>query len=228
MINVDDTILAQYAQSQTLVGLIEAINSAIDPATNIDDFYQKIWDIETAESYGLDVWGKIVVQRRVLTQAIPLPYFGFAEDSTANGFGDTQNADTGGYFWDGDSNTLNGSTTLPDDIYRFVILAKAMKNINDCTMPGMNKSLALLFNDTRAFVFDTGGMTMRLDVERPITAVELALIRNEDILPRPAGVWISNIVESEPNFFGFLEDPFALGFGDDTDASAGGFFARQV
>ncbi|EGI1420308.1 DUF2612 domain-containing protein, partial [Salmonella enterica] len=66
MQNVAATVLAQYAASPRLNALINSFNAALSPDSFINDFYDLIWNIDTAEKYGLDVWGKIVgVSRRL-------------------------------------------------------------------------------------------------------------------------------------------------------------------
>ena len=64
MIDVKKTIISQYAHSPVLLGLIERLNQCICPADKIEEFRRLVWDIETAEGYGLDVWGKIVGMER--------------------------------------------------------------------------------------------------------------------------------------------------------------------
>lgn len=50
-----------------MVELINDMNGYIDPAANIQAFYDEVWNIATAQGYGLDVWGRIVDVKRVLT-----------------------------------------------------------------------------------------------------------------------------------------------------------------
>jgi len=60
MQDINDTLLSQYANSPTITGLINAFNQWIDPAANLDAFYEIVWNVDTAEGFGLDIWGKIV------------------------------------------------------------------------------------------------------------------------------------------------------------------------
>jgi len=83
------TILSQYADSDRITGLIETFFGATDQTANFDAFYDKIWNLDTAESYGLDVWGRIVGVNRVL-QVANTQYFGFAEAGDALPFGDAR------------------------------------------------------------------------------------------------------------------------------------------
>lgn len=75
MINASDTILTQYADSPKLKSIIYSFNQAVGIVDFIDDFYEMVWNIETAGTYGLDVWGKIVVVSRQLTVSENQIYF---------------------------------------------------------------------------------------------------------------------------------------------------------
>lgn len=79
MQNVAATVLAQYAASPRLNALINSFNAALSPDSFINDFYDLIWNIDTAEKYGLDVWGKIVGVSRRLTVKDDFNYLGFSE-----------------------------------------------------------------------------------------------------------------------------------------------------
>lgn len=83
------TILSQYADSDRITGLIETFFGAVDQTENFDAFYDKIWNLDTAEGYGLDCWGRIVGINRVL-QVANDQYFGFAEAGDALPFGDAR------------------------------------------------------------------------------------------------------------------------------------------
>lgn len=68
MDNVEQTIASQYATSPIITSLIESMNAAIDPSGDIENFYIWVWDVATAQGFGLDVWGRIVgVSRTLLT-----------------------------------------------------------------------------------------------------------------------------------------------------------------
>ncbi len=71
-----DTILSQYANSPTITQMLANIQQYLDPTGNIDDFYDDVWNIQTAQGYGLDVWGRIVGVNRIL-QVSNTAYFGF-------------------------------------------------------------------------------------------------------------------------------------------------------
>ena len=79
MINWQGTVISQYNQSPTMQTLLYAINQWLDPTKNLDDFYNFIWNVDTAKGYGLDVWGRIVAIDRVLNVQPQVPFWGFAE-----------------------------------------------------------------------------------------------------------------------------------------------------
>ncbi|WP_152882578.1 DUF2612 domain-containing protein, partial [Burkholderia multivorans] len=54
MLNVEQTILSQYGNSATITQLIQNFNQYIDPRADIDAFYNAVWNIDTAQGFGLD------------------------------------------------------------------------------------------------------------------------------------------------------------------------------
>ena len=61
-------------------------------------------------------------------------------------------------------------------------------------------------------VQDLGNMAMRINIGRPLSAVEKALVRRLDIIPRPAGVLIEGFgtFDTENGWLGF-EDQIEYG-----------------
>ena len=66
MINVSQTVISQYGNSPTLLAMIDSMNAAIDPSVDIDNFYAYVWDVATAQGFGLDIWGRIVGVSRTI------------------------------------------------------------------------------------------------------------------------------------------------------------------
>ncbi|WP_404851563.1 DUF2612 domain-containing protein [Enterobacter asburiae] len=159
MINVADTILTQYADSPKLKSLIYSFNEAVGIEGFLDDFYDVIWNIETADTYGLDVWGKIVVVSRQLTVTENRIYFGFNEASSDPVLVDDPQPFNQAPFYSGE--LLTSTVTLTNDVYRKLIMMKAAANISDCTIPNLNKLLNFMFGDKgRCYVRNDGEMVM--------------------------------------------------------------------
>ena len=66
MNNVLQTVASQYGDSPTILALIESFNAAVDPSEDIDNFYVWVWDVATAQGFGLDIWGRIVGVTRTI------------------------------------------------------------------------------------------------------------------------------------------------------------------
>lgn len=181
MINTTETILAQYANSPKLLALIDKFNSAIDPSTLIDDFYNKVWNINTAEGWGLDVWGRIVgVARVVYLPNLSTNFFGFHEAGSWKSWGFAP-------FWSGDQTGLSKKYVLLDSEYRVLIKAKAAKNISDCSTKSINKILQSLFGSS-CYSVDNRDMTMTLVFPTALSTIQLSILLQSDVIPRPIGV----------------------------------------
>ncbi|MBB0026836.1 DUF2612 domain-containing protein [Ralstonia pickettii] len=201
MFNVEQTILSQYANSPTLVQLIKNMDDYIDPSADIDAFYNLIWNVDTAVGKGLDIWGKIVGLENGRKLTIPTTEinFGFSEAGTAS----AQPFDQG-VFYSGTPGTQ--TYVLQDAPFKTLILAKAMANITDCSIPSINQLLQNLFAGRgRCYVNDLGNMQVRYTFEFYLEPWEMAVVQQSGVLPRPTGVLASVAQVPVPNIFGFAE-----------------------
>ncbi|KHS42980.1 hypothetical protein RN38_18490 [Hafnia paralvei] len=193
MINVADTILTQYADSPKLKSMIYSFNEAVGIDGFIDDFYDMIWNIETCGTYGLDVWGKIVVVSRLLTVTENKIYFGFGEAKSQVPLIDDPQPFNQAPFYNG--NQLTSTVSLSNDVYRKLIMMKAAANISDCTISNMNKLLMFMFGERgRCYVRNDGEMVMSYVFEFSLSTAELAIVQSSGALPSPVGVTV-NIVQ---------------------------------
>lgn len=205
------TVLSQYANSPILTQLVVNMAGYLDQTANFDAFYDLIWNVDTAQGHGLDIWGRIVNVSRTL-QVPAGEYFGFAEAS-----GDGINAFGAAPFYVGAPLTQNYN--LSDSAYRLLIIAKALLNITDCSIPAINQILLNLFPnrgncyvadgypfqglwfgfseqiDTQPFgqaPFFSGeslpNMSITYVFEFALTAVELAIVSQSGAIPKPTGV----------------------------------------
>jgi hypothetical protein len=199
------TILAEYQNSPVLTAIIDYINQWIDPFTDLDNFYNAVFDVLTAQGFGLDIWGRIVDVGRNLTIVTTISHLGFNEA------GDAQTFNSAPF------NTPTHTTqtyALSDDAYRTLILVKALANITDCTAPSLNRLLQILYPGQRAYVVDVGGMAIRYVFEFTLSTVDFALLTQSGALPRPAGVLATVMTYAPASTFGFQEaagQPFGQG-----------------
>ncbi len=204
------TVISQYANSDILTQLITNMEQYVDQTKNLDAFYQYIWNVDTAEGLGLDIWGRIVAINRTVQIETDEKYLGF-KDALPSSVP----------FGSGTFVPTQGATTnyvLPDAPYRTLILAKALANITDGSIKSINQILINLFpgrgncyviepnafNNWYGFhgsevslppgdVPPTAGvspptMTMTYLFEFPVTLVEKSIIQTSGVLPKPTGV----------------------------------------
>ena len=230
MIDVEQTIISQYGNSATITQLVRNMNEYLDPRADIDAFFDFVWNVDTAQGFGLDIWGRIVNISRLLTVPTSPEYFGFGE--AVPGVFPFNEAP----FYDG---TPPASQTykLADDVYRKLILIKALANISRPTAPAINQILQNMFTGprtypvlsytpldmfvldqghldytvgstvsdvNRCYVNDLGGMQLRYTFEFNLYPWELAILTGSGALPRPAGVSII-LFQSALPLFGFSE-----------------------
>lgn len=219
MQNVQRTIIAEFSNSPTITAIIQSMNDALDTSPLFTQFYNFVWNVDTAVGFGLDIWGRIVglPNGRLLQLGANNQIFGYENDDIPPDWAPFNQ----GTFFTG----ANASTTfiLADDAFRTLILAKALANITATNSKDLNKLLRNLFpNRGRAYVIDrgksntaVGGMTMSFVFEFAITAVEYAILTQSGVLPHPAGVGF-NVIVIQPGQFNFREEglqatPFGAG-----------------
>lgn len=195
MINWDETLLSQYVDSPTLTGILNSFNDAVDPSADIANFYSNIWNVQTAVGNGLDIWGIIVGVSRNLE--IPAsPYLGFEEAYTAPTAATGPQPFNQAPFWQGTTATTTFS--LADPQYRRLILVKAAANISNLSIKSINALLQAQFSTSdginpfgSAYVIDLGAMEFEYHLTFVPSAVQIAIINNSGVFPRPAGVSVS-------------------------------------
>ncbi len=178
------TIISQYANSPRLTQIIESFNAAADETQNLDNFYDMIWNVLTAQGYGLDVWGRIVGVLRTLKIPGSASYVGFDEAS-----GSWTGWNQGAWYSGGG---ISENVVLTDVQYRPIILAKAAANITDGSIPSLNAILMNLFRGRGdAYAADGLDMSLTYTFAFPLTPLELAVVEIAGVLPNPCGVVIN-------------------------------------
>lgn len=239
--------MKQYAASPTIQQII-ADRKDYFQTTWTDEFYSKVWNVDTAQGFGLDIWGRIVVIGRSVRIDTIDRTFGYYEAWSGtsgvspvpgpvviNGLAFVIPSGSGSPgtdsritpfdeapFYDGVQATE--VVVLSDEAYRKLVLAKALANISDCSMPGLNYALRNLFDgsaERRCYATTNNKMDLSYVFEFALTPIEKTLAVSAGVIPRPAGVklTITQVIPGET--FGFAEagtwQPFDQGvfFGDD-------------
>ena len=181
-------IISQYKNSPTMDAMILAFNAAMDQTENISNLYDFIWNVLTAQGYGLDVWGRIVGISRTIAIPGSIQYLGFDEAGVGNwtGFGQ-------GILYSGGGTTTN--YIFDDTDFRRLILAKAASNIWNGSIPSYNQILLNLFPERGlCYLADNKNMSMTQTFHFALSPVDIAIVAFSGALPQPTGI-ITNIVQ---------------------------------
>lgn len=223
-------VAAQYTESQKFLAYVRALLAS---SAELEAVLQKVAeqvDIDLAEGVNLDVIGEIVGISRIIPASVQLAFFGFQDNAAALNFGEEGSQGIGARFYD-EGEPYLATSVLNDPEFRLLIRAKIVKNHALGTNEDVIAGLAYLFGGGMAIqvaVEDIGGMAIQVAVGRPLTYLEKVLITNLDVLPRPAGVRISQrVTYSTTSYFGFDGQNSALSFGEEGQPSTGGQFAEE-
>lgn len=175
------TVISQYANSPVLTQLLINFFQYLDQTTNIDSFFDLIWNVDSAQGYGLDVWGRIVGVTRTVNLPNAGRYLGFEEQSvTVDPFNQSP------FFTGG---ALTTSFQLTDSAFRVLIFAKALANISNGSIQAINQLLLNLFPGRgNCYVTDGLNMSMTYTFTFALTSTEVAIITQSGILPKSTGV----------------------------------------
>jgi hypothetical protein len=176
--------------------------------------------LDSAKGVNLDNLGEIVgIERPTVPQSL-VGFFGFSDDTDALGFGSDTDATQGGQFYDEN----NGTDILADDdVYLFAIRGQIILNFTSMTAPETTELLSFLVGGASVRYFLNGNLSPVYEIYKIVTPAEAEVIKD---LPTLLGVGDVTYISMDTPTFGFFDDPTALGFGSDTDATQGGYFSK--
>jgi Protein of unknown function (DUF2612) len=197
------SVMKQYSNSATLLALLECFDQWVDVARFSDQFLLNVWDISTAQGFGLDIWGRILGQSRYIqVEQTPGDNFGF----NINAHAGTQWQPWSQAPWFGGAAAGTTAFPLQDDYYRQLLLVKAAANIASCDCPSINALMRAMFGDRgRCYVgYDPlNPMHIGYHFEFFPTPVEKSIIQS-GLFPQPAGTTAQFIYQTlSYNPFGF-------------------------
>lgn len=168
MFNLEQTIISQYGNSPRILALVNGMNANINPHADIDGFYNAIFNVATANLFGLAIWSRIVGIPQSLITAL-------------------------------------GTYLNNEDTFRSLVMLKALSNIVYPSSQALNQLLQnWLGAGSRAYVLDTGRMTMVYNFEFALTIEQTLIIEQSGIFLRPSGVQVGIQSGAYP-FIGFAE-----------------------
>ena len=217
-IDVLESIQSQYAASPHLLALLVKKAAIADPGRDLMKFYMGIFNPQTAQGIGLDIWGRIVGVSRVIEVEVTR-WFGFTQ-GRLQPFGQAP-------FWRGVRSYV--TQDLDDEDYRVLVFWKAAANIASAEAPALNNLLQRLFPGKQCFVLEIRPMHIRVVTRVGISAIHKAIFRRYGLIAKGAGVGVSWL-DVPPKTFGFAGTgllPF--GNGESGSRQSGGpFFAGNI
>lgn len=190
-------LLWQYNEAGSLQGLITTKEAWYTKTHTAywTDWVRDVFDLRTANDFGLSVWAIILAIPLVVTPAadpVDKPIWGFGADSARVNFNNGNFATTSGSF---------GLTTAQK---RLVLRLRYFQLVTRGAAPEINAFMARLFADQGAlYVTDMGKMHARYVFGFvPDAALELVL-QSFDLLPRPEGVGADWAISGEADGWGF-------------------------
>ena len=159
-----------------------------------NDWIVDVFDLNTANAFGLQVWSKIL-NLELYSNVVPSP-----PDFPAFGFSDFGlNFEHGSFATDSDE-----IFRLSTEEIRTVLKFRFFQLVTRATIPEINRFLFSTFNFRDIYVLDGFDMTMRyINLGRLSSELRRALIEL-DVLPRPAAVSLE-FAETNLRSFGFSD-----------------------
>lgn len=203
-VDVMQSLLWQYNEALRLQSLLQSKQDWYDEnqAGFWNDWYTDIFNLKTANSFGLSVWA-IILQQPIIFNNVANP------NKVSWGFGSPHPNFTRGNFAQTDGYTY----ILPKETARILLRLRYYQLTTAGTVPEINRMLKDVFSDKgSAYLLDGNNMT-QLYIFGFEPGSDLRFIfDNFDILPRPAGVGSSYRIEVVPSWgFGIYHENFTNG-----------------
>lgn len=176
-------MIGQYANSPVLVKLENGFKELFDDGYFCRNWYDVIFNMDTATGYGLDVWGKILNRGREFVYN-GVEYYLQGEQTIG-----------GKYF----------SAEAMENLYRKVLQITAMRYIGNASLYSINNILQFIFKeDGIAYCIEYGTMKIRYVFQFYMDDVLKAIIETLDM--HPAGVLTSFEYLPLREFLGFYDE----------------------
>jgi len=174
------TLLWRFNDAVRLRSLVEQkqVWYDVNQKTFWESWVRDVFDLRTANDFGCAVWSVILDMPSLASQP--------AKDARVSfGFGAYRTNFNRGNF----SNAVGTKLTLAEK--RLLLRLKYLKLVSNGTLT-INETLQQVFSDFGpAYLIDMGGMACRYDFGFALSAPLAEAIDIYDVLPRPAGVYVS-------------------------------------
>lgn len=198
-INLLESLLWQYNEAETLESILQQKQDWTNEnyVTFWEDWYNNVFNLETANDFGLDVWAKILDVNFVIPP-------GAVRNTNLFGFG----VENENFFNSNFSPSGNEDTEYTTEQRRLILRLTYIKYVSRGTVPETNKILTDFFG-FKVYILDNLNMTGTVIFSQTVAEQEIEILEKYDLIPRPAGVKIDYSTVTG-NGFGFK--PYGMNF----------------
>lgn len=184
-VNLLKAVLWQYNEAGNLQELLQNKNDwyVTNQTSFWDDWYRDVFNLYTANEFGLSVWSIILGQPLFINRSFSgRPTWGF-EQYHVN-------------FTRGNFAGSSSLTRLQPETARILLQLRYFQLISSGTIPETNRALKWIFSENYgdAWLLDGEDMTQLYVFTFPVPAELAYVFKYFDVLPRPAGVGSDFIV----------------------------------
>ncbi len=225
-LNLLRSLLWAHNEAENLQGLLSLKQAWYDTnhAGFFDDWVRDVFNLSTANDFGLSVWSVILDLPLFGDSVVSPPSYlafgfdtgeGFPATSPIRAFADESDPPTneGGNF----ATDARGAIGLPTSQKRLLLQLRYYQLITRGAIPEINRFLRELFGPNEIYALDGLDMTMTYVLVGPVALDMLPVFQLFDVLPRPAAVEVSYVVAGVLSF----------GFGDSNLNFDNGSFVEQ-
>lgn len=187
-------LLWQYNDAARLEALVRQKQQWYDANQSAfwSDWVADVFDLRTANDFGLSVWAIILDIPLVVASAVD------PVDKPIWGFGQYRENFTNGNF------ASISSSSLSTEQKRLVLRLRYFQLVNDGAVTEINAFFAYLFAPLGpAYVKDGYDMRARYVFEFPMPSALEVVLTEFDLLPRPAGVKVDYVILGDADGWGF-------------------------
>ena len=174
-VDVMQVLIWQYNDAEKLQSIIQNKQNWLDE--NVRDFWQNwyndVFDLDTANDFGLQVWAAILGMQFVLKEDIPTLIFGFNPNA--------QNFNNGVFL-------PSGELALSTEQKRMLLKLRYRQITSNATIDEIHRAVSQIL--PTAGVIDAFDMSVLLTYPTIPDSQILYILDNYDVIPRPAGVKI--------------------------------------
>lgn len=187
-------LLWQYNDAARLESLVRQKQAWYDANQSAfwSDWVADVFDLRTANDFGLAVWAVILDIPLVVSSAVD------PDDKPIWGFGQYRENFNNGNF------ASTSGAGLTTEQKRLVLRLRYFQLVNDGAVPEINAFFAYLFADLGpAYVIDGYDMRARYVFEFPLSSALELIFTEFDLLPRPAAVGVDYVILGDADGWGF-------------------------